>query len=191
MFRTAAAMGHRAWLCSLPLTAVQLHTAALTSRSPSIRTWIPPRFCARPNASAPSHPPGYGFLSESRTSFRPSSDAGLIWIRADCRQHSSDGVEGRARELADRAGVPQLTSGTDKFPVLVGLKPAVAVRACGGWTGPGPRRSDRSGQTRSSQFLRRRHRVQLSATSSRHGMSRYRYSRDTHGNVVHLFERNA
>ena len=80
VFRTAAAMGHQSVAVFTPPTAVHCTPAVRTSRSPSIRTWIPPRFCARPNASAPM-PSTRVTDSVGEPDFAQAvSDAGLIWI---------------------------------------------------------------------------------------------------------------
>ena len=59
-------------------------------------------------AGADSVHPGYGFLSENALFAQECLDAGLIWIGPPPRAMRALGDKARAKELAQRSGVPTL-----------------------------------------------------------------------------------
>ncbi|MDD9349774.1 biotin carboxylase N-terminal domain-containing protein [Mumia sp.] len=69
--------------------------------------------------------PGYGFLSERADAARSVTDAGLVWIGPSAEVIDLMGRKDRARDVAERAGVPvtqrydPATVPADAYPVLV------------------------------------------------------------------------
>src|SRR6185503_7982813 len=91
--------------------------------------------------------PGYGFLSENAALVRACEKVGLIFVGATEEQLKSVGDKWRAREIAERAGLPVIPGGfvassaeadrladTISYPLL--------VKAVGGGGGRGMKRVD-------------------------------------------------
>jgi len=100
--------------------------------------------------SADAVHPGYGFLSESAGFARRVQEAGLVWIGPRPEAIDAMGDKGRAREIAEAAGVPVLP-GSPRFAAgdLDGLAEAaerigfpLLVKAAAGGGGIGMRRVD-------------------------------------------------
>ncbi|MFA6264115.1 MAG: biotin carboxylase N-terminal domain-containing protein [Pseudolabrys sp.] len=100
--------------------------------------------------------PGYGFLSENAAFARAVQEAGLIFIGPDPEIIETMGDKGRARTMAERAGVPVLPGspqfgiddgvGLDAYADATGFP--LLVKAAGGGGGIGMRRVDRLDQLR-------------------------------------------
>ncbi|MEQ9688736.1 MAG: biotin carboxylase N-terminal domain-containing protein [Bauldia litoralis] len=95
--------------------------------------------------------PGYGLLSESAAFARAVAKAGLIWVGPAAETIDAMGDKGRARAIAEAAGVPVLP-GTERFLELnveeladraapIGFP--LLVKAAGGGGGIGMRQVDR------------------------------------------------
>lgn len=98
--------------------------------------------------------PGYGFLAENSDFAREVQNSGLVWIGPDPDSIDAMGDKGRARALAQEAGVPIL-QGSQRFEQgeLDGLNEAaeatgfpLLVKASAGGGGIGMRRVDQIGQ---------------------------------------------
>lgn len=149
--------------------------------------------------------PGYGFLSENAQFARSVIDAGLIWVGPKPESISAMGLKDEAKKLMRAAGVPvtpgyegedqsvaRLASEADKigYPVL--------IKAVAGGGGKGMRKvDDPAGFEAALESCKREARSSFGnnevllekwITSPRH--IEVQVFGDSHGNVVHLFERD-
>ena len=149
--------------------------------------------------------PGYGFLSENADFAQAVKDSGLIWVGAPPASIRAMGLKDAAKKLMRKAGVP-VTPGYDGddqnadrlkqeadaigYPVL--------IKAVAGGGGKGMRKVDAESQFLSSlESCRREAKASFGnddvilekwITSPRH--IEVQVFGDSHGNVVHLFERD-
>jgi len=149
--------------------------------------------------------PGYGFLSENAEFAQAVQDAGLIWVGAPPSSIRAMGLKDAAKKLMREAGVP-VTPGYDGddqsaerlkqeadaigYPVL--------IKAVAGGGGKGMRKVDAEGDFLSAlESCRREAKASFGnddvilekwITSPRH--IEVQVFGDSHGNVVHLFERD-
>ncbi len=149
--------------------------------------------------------PGYGFLSENADFAQTVIDAGLIWVGPKPDSIRAMGLKDAAKKLMAEAGVPvtpgylgevqdpkRLKSESDAigYPVL--------IKAVAGGGGKGMRRVDEPGQfddaldsakrEATSAFGDDRVLIEKYILSPRH--IEVQVFGDSHGNVVHLFERD-
>ncbi|WP_230291911.1 biotin carboxylase N-terminal domain-containing protein [Croceicoccus sp. Ery5] len=149
--------------------------------------------------------PGYGFLSENAGFAQAVIDAGLIWVGPKPASISAMGLKDAAKKLMREAGVPvtpgyegedqsveRLTAEADKigYPVL--------IKAVAGGGGKGMRKVDAPADFAAAlESCRREAKASFSndevllekwITSPRH--IEVQVFGDSHGNVVHLFERD-
>ena len=149
--------------------------------------------------------PGYGFLSENADFAQTVIDAGLIWVGPKPDSIRAMGLKDAAKKLMAEAGVPvtpgylgevqdpkRLKSESDAigYPVL--------IKAVAGGGGKGMRRVDEPGQfddaldsakrEAASAFGDDRVLIEKYILSPRH--IEVQVFGDSHGNVVHLFERD-
>ena len=149
--------------------------------------------------------PGYGFLSENAGFAQAVIDAGLIWVGPKPSSIEAMGLKDAAKKLMREAGVPvtpgyegedqsveRLKEEADKigYPVL--------IKAVAGGGGKGMRKVDDPAQFEELlQSCRREAKASFSndevllekwITSPRH--IEVQVFGDSHGNVVHLFERD-
>ncbi len=149
--------------------------------------------------------PGYGFLSENADFAQSVIDASLIWVGPNPDSIRAMGLKDAAKERMIAAGVPvtpgylgadqnpdHLKSEADKigYPVL--------IKAVAGGGGKGMRRVDAAGdfldallscqREAASSFGDDRVLIEKYILSPRH--IEVQVFGDTHGNVVHLFERD-
>ncbi len=149
--------------------------------------------------------PGYGFLSENADFAEACAEASLVFIGAPAAAIRAMGLKGPAKKLAAQAGVPVVPGyeGADQsadrllheaqaigFPVL--------IKAIAGGGGKGMRRVNDtasferalSGAKREalSAFGDDRVLIEKCITQARH--IEIQIFADTHGNAVHLFERD-
>jgi 3-methylcrotonyl-CoA carboxylase alpha subunit len=149
--------------------------------------------------------PGYGFLSENADFAQAVLDAGLIWVGPKPDSIRAMGLKDAAKKLMIAAGVPvtpgylgehqdpaRLKSEADAigYPVL--------IKAVAGGGGKGMRRVDDAGQFDDALDSARRE-ARSSFGDDRVLIEKYILSPrhievqvfgDSHGNVVHLFERD-
>jgi 3-methylcrotonyl-CoA carboxylase alpha subunit len=133
--------------------------------------------------------PGYGFLSENPEFAHAVIEAGLTWIGPTPQSIRAMALKVEAKHLAEQAGVPQLTTGAEVFPVL--------VKASAGGGGKGMRRVDRPEDLDEAVAAAKREAasafgddtvfIERYLETARH--VEVQVFGDTHGNVVHLFER--
>ena len=149
--------------------------------------------------------PGYGFLSENAGFAQAVIDAGLIWVGPKPSSIEAMGLKDAAKTLMMAAGVPVTPGylGTDQsverlkkeadaigYPVL--------IKAVAGGGGKGMRKVDKAADFEADlQSCRREAKASFSndevllekwITSPRH--IEVQVFGDSHGNVVHLFERD-
>ncbi len=149
--------------------------------------------------------PGYGFLSENAAFAQSVIDAGIIWVGPKPDSINAMGLKDAAKKLMQDAGVPTtpgylgedqssdtLKSEADKigYPVL--------IKAVAGGGGKGMRKVERSEdflealgscqREAKSSFGDDRVLLEKFITNPRH--IEVQVFGDSHGNVVHLFERD-
>ena len=140
--------------------------------------------------------PGYGFLSENAKFSRDVLKEGLIWVGPNSKVITSMGDKLKAKVLAEKAGVPTLPMTTDpKKASSIGYPLLIKAAAGGGGKGMrivestkdlkesilGAQREALSGFGDDRVFIERY------VPSSRH--IEIQILGDSHGNVVHLGER--
>jgi 3-methylcrotonyl-CoA carboxylase alpha subunit len=148
--------------------------------------------------------PGYGFLSESTRLVRLCMDHGIVWVgpRADVIERMGSKIE--SKRIAARAGVPCVPGyhGDSQEPALL-LEEARAigvpllVKASAGGGGKGMRRVDDLADFPAQLDLARREaqrafgddRVLIEKLIERPRHLEVQLAGDTHGRLVHLFER--
>jgi acetyl/propionyl-CoA carboxylase alpha subunit len=190
VFRTATRLGH-----STAAVFTQADRGALHTRSADVAVAIGSYLdaeeilAAARRVGAGAVHPGYGFLSENPDFARAVLDAGLVWIGPTPDSIRAMALKVQAKELADRAGVPLLLGGTDRFPVV--------VKASAGGGGKGMRRVDDPADLEEAVAAAKREAagafgddtvfIERYLQAARH--VEVQVFGDTHGNVVHLFER--
>ena len=149
--------------------------------------------------------PGYGFLSENAEFAQAVTDAGIIWVGPKPSSITAMGLKDAAKKLMAEAGVPVTPGymGENQDPVYLAEQAAaigypVLIKAVAGGGGKGMRKVDAA-----TDFLDALASCQREAAASfgndhvliekyiltpRH--IEVQVFGDTHGNVVHLFERD-
>ena len=149
--------------------------------------------------------PGYGFLSENAEFAQAVIDAGLTWVGPAPASITAMGLKDAAKQLMAQAGVPVTPGymGKDQSPARLNAEAdaigyPVLIKAVAGGGGKGMRKVDRAGD-----FLDMLESCRREAASSfgndvvllekwiespRH--IEVQVFGDSHGNVVHLFERD-
>ena len=149
--------------------------------------------------------PGYGFLSENADFAQAVIDAGLIWVGPKPASIRAMGLKDAAKKLMIEAGVPTTPGylGDDQSPGrlmaeadMIGYP--VLIKAVAGGGGKGMRRVDDGDEfvealesckrEAGSSFGDDRVLLEKYVLSPRH--IEVQVFGDTHGNVVHLFERD-
>jgi 3-methylcrotonyl-CoA carboxylase alpha subunit len=149
--------------------------------------------------------PGYGFLSENAEFAQAVIDAGLIWVGPAPASITAMGLKDAAKTLMAEAGVPVTPGymGADQSPKLLAREAEtigypVLIKAVAGGGGKGMRKVEAA-----SDFADALTSCQREATASfgnahvliEKYIQRPRHIEvqvfgDTHGNIVHLFERD-
>ncbi|MFM8795500.1 MAG: acetyl/propionyl/methylcrotonyl-CoA carboxylase subunit alpha [Betaproteobacteria bacterium] len=149
--------------------------------------------------------PGYGFLSENEDFAQACQDAGLVFIGPPASAIAAMGSKAAAKALMGQAGVPLVPGyhGQNNDPAyLQGQADAmgypVLIKASAGGGGKGMRRVDRSEDFAAALASCQREAkasfgddhvlVERYVTRPRH--IEIQVFADTHGNAVHLFERD-
>jgi 3-methylcrotonyl-CoA carboxylase alpha subunit len=149
--------------------------------------------------------PGYGFLSENAEFAQAVIDAGLIWVGPRPDSIRAMGLKDAAKKLMDAAGVPTTPGylGEDQDPARLKKEAGkigwpVLIKAVAGGGGKGMRRVDAAGDfAEALQSCKREaassfgdDRVLIEKYIERPRHIEVQVFGDSHGNVVHLFERD-
>jgi 3-methylcrotonyl-CoA carboxylase alpha subunit len=149
--------------------------------------------------------PGYGFLSENADFAQSVIDAGLIWVGPKPASIRAMGLKDAAKKLMQDAGVPTTPGylGEDQSPDTLEAEAdaigyPVLIKAVAGGGGKGMRRVDAADafmdalqsckREAASSFGDDRVLIEKYVLSPRH--IEVQVFGDSHGNVVHLFERD-
>jgi 3-methylcrotonyl-CoA carboxylase alpha subunit len=149
--------------------------------------------------------PGYGFLSENADFAQAVIDAGLIWVGPKPASIRAMGLKDAAKKLMSEAGVPVTPGylGEDQDPKRLkkeadGIGYPVLIKAVAGGGGKGMRRVDdakgfddaleSAKREAASAFGDDRVLIEKYILSPRH--IEVQVFGDSHGNAVHLFERD-
>ncbi|MEQ1811016.1 MAG: acetyl/propionyl/methylcrotonyl-CoA carboxylase subunit alpha [Terricaulis sp.] len=149
--------------------------------------------------------PGYGFLSENADFAQAVIDAGLIWIGPKPDSIRAMGLKDAAKKLMAEAGVPTTPGylGEDQSEERLqkeadGIGYPVLIKAVAGGGGKGMRKVEKKGDFKAALQSAKREaassfgddRVLLEMYVQRPRHIEVQVFGDTHGNVVHLFERD-
>ena len=149
--------------------------------------------------------PGYGFLSENADFADAVTAAGLIWIGPPSAAIRAMGLKDAAKALMQKAGVPVTPGylGEDQAEATLAKEAArigfpVLIKAVAGGGGKGMRRVDEAAGFEAALGAARREakaafgddRVLLETYVTRPRHIEVQVFGDTHGNVVHLYERD-
>ena len=149
--------------------------------------------------------PGYGFLSENAEFAQAVIDAGLIWVGPNPSSITAMGLKDAAKKLMAEAGVPVTPGylGEDQDPARLQAEAdaigyPVLIKAVAGGGGKGMRRVDRAEDFADALLSCKREaassfgddRVLIEKYILRPRHIEVQVFGDTHGNVVHLFERD-
>ncbi|WP_194953375.1 acetyl/propionyl/methylcrotonyl-CoA carboxylase subunit alpha [Sphingopyxis solisilvae] len=149
--------------------------------------------------------PGYGFLSENAEFAQAVIDAGLIWVGPNPASITAMGLKDAAKKLMAEAGVPVTPGymGENQDPAFLAERAAeigypVLIKAVAGGGGKGMRKVDAapdfidalaSCQREAAASFGNDHvLIEKYILTPRH--IEVQVFGDTHGNVVHLFERD-
>jgi acetyl-CoA carboxylase biotin carboxylase subunit len=149
--------------------------------------------------------PGYGFLSENADFAQAVIDAGLVWIGPNPDSIRAMGLKDAAKKLMAEAGVPttpgylgedQSEERLQKEADAIGYP--MLIKAVAGGGGKGMRKVEKKGDFKAALASARREaaaafgddRVLLEMYVQRPRHIEVQVFGDTHGNVVHLFERD-
>ena len=212
IIRTARAMGIRTVAVYSDADANALHVrsaddAVHIGPSPARESYlIGERIIAAAKSSgAAAIHPGYGFLSENADFAQAVADADLIWVGPKPDSIRAMGLKDAAKERMIAAGVPVTPGylGDDQSPERLQMEAdaigyPVLIKAVAGGGGKGMRKVDAAQQFRemlqscqreaASSFGDDRVLIEKYILSPRH--IEVQVFGDTHGNVVHLFERD-
>ncbi|HEY3778144.1 MAG TPA: biotin carboxylase N-terminal domain-containing protein [Rhizomicrobium sp.] len=149
--------------------------------------------------------PGYGFLSENAEFAEACFAAGIVFVGPPTEAIRAMGLKDRAKALMTKAGVPVVPGyqGEDQSPERLAAEAArlgypVLIKAVAGGGGKGMRRVDGAvgvmaaleGAMREAQAAFGDGRVLIEKYVSRPRHIEVQVFADTHGNAVHLFERD-
>ncbi|MBB4642845.1 acetyl/propionyl/methylcrotonyl-CoA carboxylase subunit alpha [Rhizorhapis suberifaciens] len=149
--------------------------------------------------------PGYGFLSENAEFAQAVLDAGLVWVGPNPSSITAMGLKDAAKKLMQDAGVPTTPGylGEDQTPARLkseadAIGYPVLIKAVAGGGGKGMRKVDAAAdfadallscqREAASSFGNEQVLLEKWVTNPRH--IEVQVFSDSHGNVVHLFERD-
>ena len=212
IIRTARAMGIRTVAVYSDADAKALHVrqadeAVHIGPSPAVESYlVGDKIIAAAKATgAEAIHPGYGFLSENADFAQAVIDAGLIWVGPKPDSIRAMGLKDAAKTLMAAAGVPVTPGyiGDDQSPKRLAREAAtigypVLIKAVAGGGGKGMRRVDAAAdfadalgsckREAASSFGNDVVLLEKWIQSPRH--IEVQVFGDSHGNVVHLFERD-
>jgi 3-methylcrotonyl-CoA carboxylase alpha subunit len=149
--------------------------------------------------------PGYGFLSENAEFAEAVEAAGLVWVGPKAASIRAMGLKDAAKKLMSEAGVPVTPGylGEDQAPERLQAEAdsigyPVLIKAVAGGGGKGMRKVNASGEFQEMLGSCKREaaasfgddRVLIEKYVERPRHIEVQVFGDTHGNVVHLFERD-
>jgi acetyl/propionyl-CoA carboxylase alpha subunit len=212
VFRTAKRMGLRTIAVYSEADADALHVreadeAVLIGPAPARESYLDQAkvLAAAKATGAEAIHPGYGFLSENAEFAEAVMAAGIVWIGAPPAAIRAMGLKDAAKQLMIEAGVPVTPGylGEDQSPERLkaeadGIGYPVLIKAVAGGGGKGMRRVD-AGEAflealasckreAASSFGDDRVLIEKYILSPRH--IEVQVFGDSHGEVVHLFERD-
>ncbi|MFZ5795900.1 MAG: acetyl/propionyl/methylcrotonyl-CoA carboxylase subunit alpha [Sphingomonas sp.] len=212
IIRTAKAMGIRTVAVYSDADANALHVrqadeAVRIGPSPARESYLVGEkiiAAAKATGAAAIHP-GYGFLSENADFAQAVLDAGLVWVGPKPESIRAMGLKDAAKQRMIAAGVPVTPGylGADQSPDRLAEEAAkvgypVLIKAVAGGGGKGMRRVDDPAdfadalascqREAASSFGNTDVLIERYILSPRH--IEVQVFGDTHGNVVHLFERD-
>ena len=149
--------------------------------------------------------PGYGFLSENAEFAQAVTDAGIVWVGPKPSSITAMGLKDAAKKLMAEAGVPVTPGymGENQDPAFLAERAAeigypVLIKAVAGGGGKGMRKVDAAGdfidalascqREAAASFGNDHVLIEKYILTPRH--IEVQVFGDTHGNVVHLFERD-
>jgi 3-methylcrotonyl-CoA carboxylase alpha subunit len=156
-------------------------------------------------AGAEAIHPGYGFLSENADFAQAVIDSGLVWVGPKPDSIRAMGLKDAAKERMIAAGVPVTPGylGEDQSPERLqaeadGIGYPVLIKAVAGGGGKGMRKVDAAAEFAEMLLSCKREaassfgddRVLIEKYVERPRHIEVQVFGDTHGNVVHLFERD-
>ena len=212
IIRTARAMGVRTVAVYSDADAKALHVrqadeAVHIGPSPARESYLVGEkiIAAAKATGAEAIHPGYGFLSENADFAQAVIDAGLIWVGPRPDSIRAMGLKDAAKERMIAAGLPVTPGylGEDQSPDVLAAEAGkigypVLIKAVAGGGGKGMRRVDEAAdfadalasckREAASSFGDDRVLIEKYILSPRH--IEVQVFGDTHGNVVHLFERD-
>ena len=212
IIRTARAMGIRTVAVYSDADANALHVrsadeAVHIGPSPVRESYLMGDriIAAARETGAQSIHPGYGFLSENAEFAQAVIDAGLIWVGPNPSSITAMGLKDAAKQLMQDAGVPTTPGylGADQSPAHLATQAdaigyPVLIKAVAGGGGKGMRKVDAAQdfadaltscqREAASSFGNDHVLLEKWVTNPRH--IEVQIFGDTHGNVVHLFERD-
>lgn len=149
--------------------------------------------------------PGYGFLSENAEFAQAVTDAGIVWVGPKPSSITAMGLKDAAKKLMAEAGVPVTPGymGENQDPAFLaeqaaGIGYPVLIKAVAGGGGKGMRKVDAAAdfidalascqREAAASFGNDHVLIEKYILTPRH--IEVQVFGDTHGNVVHLFERD-
>jgi 3-methylcrotonyl-CoA carboxylase alpha subunit len=212
VIRTARRLGIRTIAVYSDADAAALH---VRSADEAVRIGPPPAresylvgetilAAARATGAEAVHP-GYGFLSENAAFAQAVLDAGLVWVGPKPKSITAMGLKDAAKKLMQEAGVPTTPGylGENQDPAWLAVEASnigypVLIKAVAGGGGKGMRLVERSGdfadalvscqREAAASFGNAHVLIEKYILSPRH--IEVQVFGDSHGNVVHLFERD-
>jgi len=186
---------------------MEADVAILIGPAPARESYLVPEkiLAAARQTGAEAIHPGYGFLSENADFAQAVIDAGLVWIGPPPSAIRAMGLKDAAKKLMIQAGVPTTPGylGEDQSVERLAAEAAkigfpVLIKAVAGGGGKGMRKVDNPAdfaallascqREASASFGDDRVLLEKYVTRPRH--IEVQVFGDTHGNVVHLFERD-
>ena len=149
--------------------------------------------------------PGYGFLSENAVFAQACADAGLVFIGPSAAAIEAMGLKAAAKQLMEKAGVPQLPGyhGADQSPALLQREAdrigyPVLIKASAGGGGKGMRAVNKPEDFAAALASCQREAagsfgddaVLIEKYAQRPRHIEIQVFGDSHGNCVYLFERD-
>jgi 3-methylcrotonyl-CoA carboxylase alpha subunit len=212
IIRTARAMGMRTIAVYADADAHALHVRAADEAvhigpSPARESYLVGAkiLDAAKASGAKAIHPGYGFLSENAEFAQSVIDAGLVWVGPKPHSIRAMGLKDAAKMLMAEAGVPVTPGymGKEQGPAFLAKRAAeigypVLIKAVAGGGGKGMRLVERAGDFADALASCRREaaasfgndHVLIEKYIQRPRHIEVQVFGDSHGNIVHLFERD-